>query len=83
MALRDRSNPLLFRKDGGLDVSQAILTVLFVYILVLMWCVGLGWLQFDTGAWAFFGSVVPVFFIAWVARDRADLIARQRREEHE
>lgn len=74
----ERRHPLFFRKDGGMDLAQFFLLVVVVYVCVIFVLAGLGTLRVSTAAWAFLGSFVSLAFIAWAARDRAELIARSR-----
>jgi hypothetical protein len=74
----DRSNPLFFKADGGLSLSQFFLGVLIAWVCVVFTLVGLQRLTYDTAAWAFLGSFVTLFFIAYANHDRAELIAKRR-----
>jgi len=78
MSLRDRDNPLLFRQDGGLDLGQAFLAVIVLWVAVVFVLAGRGVLRYSTAAWAFLGSFTSLSFIAWAARDRAALIASSK-----
>lgn len=78
MALDDRKNPLFFRADGGMDLSQFFLLVLVVWVVLVFTAYGLGVLEIGTAAWAFLGSFTSMCFIAWAARDRAELIANSK-----
>lgn len=78
MALRDRDNPLFFRADGGLDLAQFLLLLIVVWVMVVFTLAGLKVLTISTAAWAFLGSFTSLCFIAWAARDRAELIANSK-----
>jgi len=71
-----RNNPLFFRKDGAMDLSQFFLLVLVVWVCTVFTLNGFGLLRYTTAAWAFLGSFTSLAFIAWAARDRAELIAK-------
>jgi hypothetical protein len=73
-----RANPLFYKMDGSLDLSQFILCVLTVYVCTVFVLAGTGTLRVSTAAWAFLGSFTTLAFIAWAARDRAALIAGAR-----
>jgi hypothetical protein len=76
MTFRDRDNPLFFRADGAMDLAQALLTLIVGWVICLVTLAGFGVLKYSTAAWAFLGSFTSLCFIAWAARDRAELIAR-------
>ena len=78
MSLRDRDNPLFFKRDGGMDLSQFILLCIVGWVMVCFTLAGLGVLRVSTAAWAFLGSFTSLSFIAWAARDRAALIAASK-----
>ena len=78
MAFRDRDNPLIFKTDGGMDLSQLILLTICVWVMVCFTLAGLQVLTVTNGAWAFLGSFTSLAFIAWAARDRAALIANSK-----
>lgn len=78
MAFRDRTNPLFFKSDGGMDLGQVILLSITGYVLAVFVLAGLGVLSITVAAWSFLGSFVVIAFIAWAARDRAELIAKSR-----
>jgi hypothetical protein len=78
MALRDRDNPLFFRADGGLDLAQFLLLLIVVWVMAVFTLAGLQHLKVSTAAWAFLGSFTSLCFIAWAARDRAELIANSK-----
>lgn len=78
MAFRDRDHPLFFRADGGMDLSQFFLLVLVLWVIVVWTLAGFGHLKVSTAAWAFLGSFTSLCFIAWAARDRAELIANSK-----
>ncbi len=78
MALGDRKNPLFFRADGGMDLSQFFLLVLVLWVIVVFTLYGFSVLKIGTAAWAFLGSFTSMCFIAWAARDRAELIANSK-----
>ncbi len=71
-----RDHPLFFRRDGGLDLAQFFLLLIVLWVIVIVTLAGLGILRYSTAAWAFLGSFTSLCFIAWAARDRAELIAR-------
>lgn len=73
-----RTNPLLFKQSGELDLSQVFLAVLVLWVVVAFTLNGLGILTFTAPAYAFWGSFLSLAFIAWAARDRAVLIAQSR-----
>ncbi len=73
-----RRNPLFFRQDGGMDLSQFFLLVIVVWVCVVFVLAGLEVLRVTTAAWAFLGSFTTLAFIAWAARDRAELIANSK-----
>ena len=75
-----RSNPLFFKRDGGMDLSQFILLCIVVWVMAVVTFAGLGKLVYDTPAWAYLGSFTSLAFIAWAARDRAALIAKRGEE---
>lgn len=83
MSFRDRNNPLFFKQDGGLALGQLFLGVLIVWVCALFTLVGLGRLTYDTAAWAFLGTFVTLFFIAYANHDRAELIAKRREQEQQ
>jgi hypothetical protein len=83
MTFKDRTNPLFFKQDGGLALGQLFLGVLIVWVCALFTLVGLGRLTYDTAAWAFLGTFVTLFFIAYANHDRAELIAKRREQEHQ
>lgn len=76
MAFSDRDNPLFFRRDGGMDLGQFILLVIVAWVCVVFTLYGLGVLEIAIAAWAFLGSFCGLCFIAWAARERAELIAK-------
>ena len=78
MSLSDRTNPLFFKRDGGMDLSQFILLVICVWVMACFTLAGLTVLKISTAAWAFLGSFTSLAFIAWAARDRAVLIANSK-----
>lgn len=78
MSLADRDNPLLFKRDGSMDLSQFLLVLLTVWVCVVWVLAGLAVLRVSTAAWAFLGSFTTLAFIAWAARDRAELIANSK-----
>ena len=80
---KDRTNPLFFKQDGGLALGQLFLGVLIVWVCALFTLVGLGRLTYDTAAWAFLGTFVTLFFIAYANHDRAELIAKRREQADE
>jgi hypothetical protein len=73
-----RSNPLFFRQDGGMDLSQFILLVIVAWIVLVFTLAGFQVLAYTTAAWAFLGSFTSLAFIAWAAHDRAALIATSK-----
>lgn len=73
-----RTNPLFFRRDGGMDLSQFFLLCIVVWVVSVFTAAGLGWLSYPVAAWAFLGSFTSLAFIAWAARDRAELIAQSK-----
>lgn len=73
-----RDNPLFFRKDGGLDLAQFLLLMIVVWVMVVFTLAGFKVLTVSTAAWAFLGSFTSLCFIAWAARDRAELIANSK-----
>jgi hypothetical protein len=73
-----RANPLFFRQDGGMDLSQFILLVIVGWIVCVFSLAGLQVLAYTTAAWAFLGSFTSLAFIAWAAHDRAALIANSK-----
>lgn len=75
MTFHDRDNPLFFRKDGGMDLGQFILLLIVIWVCVVFTLYGLGMLEIAIAAWAFLGSFCGLCFIAWAARERAELIA--------
>ena len=83
MSFRDRNNPLFFKQDGGLALGQLFLGVLIVWVCALFTLVGLGRLTYNTAAWAFLGTFVTLFFIAYANHDRAELIAKRREQEQQ
>ncbi len=78
MALRDRDNPLFFRADGGLDLAQFLLLLIVIWVMAVFTFAGMKKLTISTAAWAFLGSFTSLCFIAWAARDRAELIATSK-----
>lgn len=75
MALRDRTNPLLFRRDGALDLAQVGLGALVGFSCLVVWCdAGSETFTVSLAAYAFLAVVVFVAFVAWAARDRAELL---------
>lgn len=78
MTFTNRTNPLFFKQDGGLALGQFFLGVLIVWVCVLFTLVGLGRLTYSTSAWAFLGTFVTLFFIAYANHDRAELIAKSK-----
>lgn len=75
MAFKDREHPLFFRQDGGMDLSQFVLLVIVLWVVIVFTLAGFEILKVSTAAWAFLGSFTTMCFIAWAARDRAELIA--------
>ncbi len=75
---KDRDNPLFFKRDGGMDLSQVILLSIVAWVMVCFTLAGLGVLRVSTAAWAFLGSFTSLSFVAWAARDRAALIAASK-----
>jgi hypothetical protein len=73
-----RTNPLFFKQDGGMDLSQFILLVIVGWIVCVFSLAGLQVLAYTTAAWAFLGSFTSLAFIAWAAHDRASLIANSK-----
>lgn len=73
-----RENPLFFKVDGSMDLSQFLLTLITAYVAVVFVLAGLGILTVSVAAWSFLGSFTTLAFIAWAARDRAELIARSK-----
>lgn len=73
-----RDHPLFFRQDGGMDLSQFFLLVIVVWVCVVFVLAGAGVLHVTTAAWAFLGSFTTLAFIAWAARDRAEMIAKSK-----
>lgn len=61
-----------------MDLSQFFLLVIVVWVCVVFVLAGLEVLRVTTAAWAFLGSFTTLAFIAWAARDRAELIAKSR-----
>ena len=78
MALADRNNPLFFKRDGGMDLSQFILLCIVGWIALVFTLAGFQVLTYSNAAWAFLGSFTSLAFIAWAARDRAHLIASSK-----
>lgn len=76
--MTERSNPLFFRADGGLDLGQFFLGVLILWVCLVFTLTGFGMLAYPTAAWAFLGSFTTLFFIAFAAERRADLIAKSK-----
>ena len=77
MTFSNRNNPLFFKRDGGMDLSQFILLSIVVWIIGVFTLAGMEKLKYDTAAWTFLGSFTSLAFIAWAARDRAALIAKR------
>jgi hypothetical protein len=73
-----RKNPLFFKQDGGMDLSQFILLCIVGWITGVFTLAGLQVLTYSNAAWAFLGSFTSLAFIAWAARDRAALIANSK-----
>jgi len=61
-----------------MDLSQFFLLVIVVWVCVVFVLAGLEVLRVTTAAWAFLGSFTTLAFIAWAARDRAELIANSK-----
>lgn len=61
-----------------MDLSQFFLLVIVVWVCVVFVLAGLEVLRVTTAAWAFLGSFTTLAFIAWAARDRAELIAKSK-----
>jgi energy-coupling factor transporter transmembrane protein EcfT len=78
VSLKDRDNPLFFKRDGGMDLSQFILLCIVGWITLVFTLAGLQVLTYSNAAWAFLGSFTSLAFIAWAARDRAQLIANSK-----
>jgi hypothetical protein len=78
VSLKDRDNPLFFKRDGGMDLSQFILLCIVGWITLVFTLAGFQVLTYSNAAWAFLGSFTSLAFIAWAARDRAALIANSK-----
>lgn len=76
--MSDRENPLFFRADGGLDLGQFFLGGLILWVCIVFTLTGFGMLAYPTAAWAFLSSFTTLFFIAFAAERRADLIAKSK-----
>jgi hypothetical protein len=55
-----------------------MLLLLVVWVCVVFVLAGLGIFRVSTAAWAVLGSFTTLAFIAWAARDRAELIANSK-----
>jgi len=76
--MSNRRNPLFFRRDGGMDLSQFFLLLIVGWVVGVFTAAGFGILTYSVAAWGFLGSFTSLAFIAWAARDRAEMIARSK-----
>lgn len=73
-----RDNPLFYRKDGTLDLGQAMCLLITLFGLAAFSLEALGWWKPSNVAWAFLGSFVVSAFIVWASNEKAALLAQAR-----
>ena len=72
-----RKWPLMYRKDGSLDLGQAICLTFTVFSCVSFWLSGSGYLTITPEAWTFLGACQVIVFLSWMQRERAEWLAKR------
>lgn len=76
LGLRNRTNPFVFRADGGLDFGPLVWAVSFFVGLGMFVADAFGVAHISVAAYAYLGAVTTITSIAGAAAERAYWIAQ-------